>query len=233
MIFKDYIKDYDYWGHCDLDLIWGNLEKTFIDNKIYLFDKFFTLGHLSLYKNTPEVNIRILEKGGKFDYSEIYSTNEVLRADEMWGIIPIYLNNGYPFFKKKLFSDITIMRKRYTLACNSYEKGEKLVNYKHQVLFWKEGSIYRAGINGKNIVIDEFSYIHFQQRDNYSVSFDEHNVKSFFITSKGFVPFEFPLTRTIVKKYGGYRGAILEWWEINRWRILGWIRERIEIYLKR
>ena len=26
-IFEEDIQDYDYWGHCDTDMIWGNIEK--------------------------------------------------------------------------------------------------------------------------------------------------------------------------------------------------------------
>lgn len=24
-IFADYLKGYDFWGHCDIDLLWGNI----------------------------------------------------------------------------------------------------------------------------------------------------------------------------------------------------------------
>ena len=27
-LFRDYIKDYDFWGHCDVDLVFGNIRDT-------------------------------------------------------------------------------------------------------------------------------------------------------------------------------------------------------------
>lgn len=57
LIFEDYLKDYDYWGYGDIDLIYGDLE-PFIINKIK--DGFDVLsnrkeilsGSLSFFKNT-------------------------------------------------------------------------------------------------------------------------------------------------------------------------------------
>lgn len=53
-ILEDYLSDYDYWGHCDVDLIFGDLRRFFSEYKINKYDRFLHLGHLSLYKNTPE-----------------------------------------------------------------------------------------------------------------------------------------------------------------------------------
>ena len=32
-IFEDYLEAYDFWGHCDLDIIWGDIRK-FIPEKV-------------------------------------------------------------------------------------------------------------------------------------------------------------------------------------------------------
>lgn len=34
-IFQDEIKDFDYWGYCDVDLIWGNL-RHFITDEVLM-----------------------------------------------------------------------------------------------------------------------------------------------------------------------------------------------------
>ena len=48
VIFQDYIKSYKYWGHCDLDLIFGDI-RFFLGKYNYSeYDKFLNLGHLSL-----------------------------------------------------------------------------------------------------------------------------------------------------------------------------------------
>jgi len=27
LIFEDYVAGYDFWGHCDLDVVWGDIRK--------------------------------------------------------------------------------------------------------------------------------------------------------------------------------------------------------------
>lgn len=38
-IFKDYAEKYDFWGHCDFDMIFGNLRKFFNEDKLEKYDK--------------------------------------------------------------------------------------------------------------------------------------------------------------------------------------------------
>lgn len=70
----------DYWGHCDIDVVWGNLSKFFPDDLIAQYDKFLWLGHLTLYKNT-EQNNRIF-KEAKFKNVD-YKT--IIRSRYNWG----------------------------------------------------------------------------------------------------------------------------------------------------
>ena len=58
LIFEDYLASYDYWGHCDLDLIFGDLRGFFDRYHLEQYDKFLPLGHLSLFRNTRECNER-------------------------------------------------------------------------------------------------------------------------------------------------------------------------------
>lgn len=61
LIFADYIKDADWWGHCNWDVVYGRLEKYLPDevlNEIDIFgnDPNAINGVFSVYKNTPVVN---------------------------------------------------------------------------------------------------------------------------------------------------------------------------------
>ena len=65
-IFKDYVGKYDYWGHCDFDLIFGDLQSFFDQYQLYDYDRFLTRGHLAMYKNTKEIDKEIdLFTGGE------------------------------------------------------------------------------------------------------------------------------------------------------------------------
>ena len=100
-IFSDLIKDYDFWGYCDLDLLWGNIRKFLPDGEIIKYDKVGHLGHLALYQNAQEVNtIFMAEIEGRHRYKEVFSCEGSCVFDEWgeWSINRILLH-----LKKKLW----------------------------------------------------------------------------------------------------------------------------------
>ncbi len=60
VIFEDYVKSYDFWGHCDLDVIWGDIRQFITDDILNEYEiisarKGIMCGHFSLYRNKPEI----------------------------------------------------------------------------------------------------------------------------------------------------------------------------------
>ena len=49
VILEEYFSGYDYWGHSDLDVIYGDLTYFFKKFNLERYDKFLPLGHLCLY----------------------------------------------------------------------------------------------------------------------------------------------------------------------------------------
>lgn len=82
-IFEEYIYDYDYWGHCDNDIIFGDMSK-FLNHLLEQdFDKLFAAGHLTLYKNTPENNRCFMNNlNGEKSYKTVYQSDEIFAFDE-------------------------------------------------------------------------------------------------------------------------------------------------------
>lgn len=57
VIFEDYLKSYDFWGHCDLDVLWGKISNFITNDILENFDVITTLethlaGHFILYRNS-------------------------------------------------------------------------------------------------------------------------------------------------------------------------------------
>ena len=50
-VFSDYVKGYDFWGYCDIDLIFGDIRKFLTDKVLASAEKCYVLGHFSIYKN--------------------------------------------------------------------------------------------------------------------------------------------------------------------------------------
>jgi hypothetical protein len=61
IVFNDYLNDFDFWGHCDVDIIWGDIRKYTTEKILHKYDIFSTRkgtisGHFSLFRNTLSIN---------------------------------------------------------------------------------------------------------------------------------------------------------------------------------
>jgi hypothetical protein len=61
LLFEDYLRDYEYWGHCDFDMIFGDLDTFLNGNKFNEFDVFcvqemYASGPFQIFRNTDRVN---------------------------------------------------------------------------------------------------------------------------------------------------------------------------------
>src|SRR5699024_8951933 len=71
-VFQDYLTDYDWWGHCDLDQVFGDLGTFITDERLNTVDKIYSIGHLTLYRNTEANNqIFMSEIEGRAWYKEV------------------------------------------------------------------------------------------------------------------------------------------------------------------
>lgn len=113
-IFENYIKDYYFWGHCDIDTIMGNLKHFLTDEIFNMYDKIFCLGHMTLYKNTFENNRLFMSKyNGVYLYKNVLSSPEIHWFDEAWkyvNINDIFKEHKKRIYKKDLSMGIAIMR---------------------------------------------------------------------------------------------------------------------------
>ena len=60
-IFNEYVKEYDFWGFCDMDIIWGDIRAFITDEVLENYDiissrKEAISGHFNLFRNTLEIN---------------------------------------------------------------------------------------------------------------------------------------------------------------------------------
>jgi hypothetical protein len=60
-IFKDYLRGFDYWGHADIDVLYGDIRKSLTECRFWEADLFTArqehlVGHFTLYRNCDHVN---------------------------------------------------------------------------------------------------------------------------------------------------------------------------------
>lgn len=203
LIFEDDLKKYEYWGECDFDLIWGDLN-SFLEKYDYKkYDKFLSLGHLSLYRNNPQNNKVFMLSGDykKGGYKKVLRSEKNCVFDEENGISSIYINNNLPFFRKRIFADITPLYKRFTLSPFSSWKDSYSKNYKYQIFYYENKKIYRDFFSKGKLYSEEFMYIHFRSRGNFTLREDVLNGVSFYITNEGFILKKGKTTVDIINKY--------------------------------
>lgn len=160
-VYAEYIGEYDFWGHCDLDILWGDIRKFLTEDIFQRYDKIGFLGHSTLYRNSSEVNMRWrCLNGGGITYREAFQSSENMFFDER-AMNEIYEANGWKIYKKQIFADLTDYR--YNFFLTNVAQEDKVKN-KRQIFSWGKGKLKRYYIMGKNIDCDEFMYIHFLKR---------------------------------------------------------------------
>lgn len=219
VIFADYVSDYEYWGHFDIDLIMGDLYSFLIKYNYETYDRFMHLGHFSFYRNCERVNEYYKLPGSLVgDYKTVFSTAKSFAFDEMLGMGSIYASNKLPVFNQKIYADISCHHKRFRLSDLCCVEG-KVSNYKYQVFYWKEGKTYRSYLKNGKIFDEEFAYIHFQKRPNFNVSFDSKSTDAFFIGVNGFTKKDIEVSKAAINIINPYPGFFVEFLESQKYNM--------------
>jgi hypothetical protein len=84
LLFEDYLNDFDFWGHCDIDIIWGDIRKYVTEDILDTCDVFSTRkrmisGHFSLFKNVRDINGLFLQSP---EFASVARQTECLGFDE-------------------------------------------------------------------------------------------------------------------------------------------------------
>ncbi len=158
-MFADYLKDYDFWGYCDMDLIWGDI-RAFVTEKILMEnERIFTRGHCSLFLNEPRVNsyYRTLPDNGHLNCKKVYQSDESWCFDE-WaghcggGISVIFQEHGIKTYDEPVMADIKV-------GYGSFYVNRRPEWGKVKFLY-DDGKLFACGKQGQ----EEILYCHFQKR---------------------------------------------------------------------
>ena len=145
VLFAEHLEHCDFWGHCDMDVIWGDLRRylpdsLLDDHDIVSFRKGFTAGHLTLWRNETGTN-RLFES--------VRGYRDVLRASPYCG------------FDEALIS--TCLKTRMANGASSPR-----VYWPRQQVYWFSGQDSAAGWSWRNgRMFDahgrEHVYLHLQE----------------------------------------------------------------------
>ncbi|MEQ9298871.1 MAG: hypothetical protein RIF33_09920 [Cyclobacteriaceae bacterium] len=130
-IFEEYIGDRTFWGHCDMDVIWGDMNSflkgiDYMSYDIISSRQYAVSGHFTLYRNTSELN---------FFYKQVPNYKKAFSDSNYQGF-----DEGY--FSFHLFQEI----QNKNLNANAYwEKRNCIDRGELQRLpigwYWRQGEI--------------------------------------------------------------------------------------------
>lgn len=212
LAFQEELKDFDFWGYCDIDLIFGNVSKFLTDEILSRYDKIFDFGHFMLFRNTDAMRNLFRQRGANFPYTEVFQHNEGFAFDEMFGMNKIAKENGIRSFQKKYCKDIAYAM--YGMV--SYEK-----KVREEIYYKDVDAVYGAVLNDNNILKKEYMYIHFQKKV-ISPNFKNNEIpKSYYISVNHCVERGAGMEPTTyeILEYTDYNSDISKERLIFQWRI--------------
>ncbi len=179
VIFEQELEDYEYWGHCDLDQVFGDLRILMDRKDLRNYDKIGRSGHLTLYRNGSEMNGLYRQAGALYGWETVFTSPANYAFDERTGICRIAREQGTRYLNiVDLRADIRVRTHR--LEINAAR------NYSKQVFYWEKGHLYRAYMEDDTLRTEEFIYIHFQKKQ--LADFCQTLPDSVYIGRKGFFP---------------------------------------------
>lgn len=164
-IFEDYLKEYDFWGYCDFDMLFGDVRKFLTDELLEKNDRIYFLGHLCLYRNIPSVTLLFKSMPDQYDYKLICKDKRINIFDEIGGMYQICKAERINTYYNIDYADISKFNKRLKLEIHKLGTNNlNLANYKKQLFVWDSGQLYFYYIENEEIKSKELIYIHFSGR---------------------------------------------------------------------
>lgn len=172
-VFHEELKHYDYWGYCDCDLIFGNIRSFVTDEILEKYDKIFSRGHLTIYRNINEVNSFYKTVQYPF-YKDVFSSSKSFAFDEWGGVSAAWSDTGKLYYDNLVMDDIRVGFKKFRITKeisgfgspyhNNINESKKFKRMKDIFYVYDKGKLYRRWMVCGNSQEEEVLYVHFQKR---------------------------------------------------------------------
>lgn len=202
-LFADYLKEYDFWGHVDLDVIYGKLDNFVTDDLLDSYDKIFTKGHFSLYRNCEEMNkLFMSEINGRLLFKEVMQATDNRNFDEDWNGRPnvndIYRSHGMRVYEnidnERKVADIRAKSHAFRVVYQNRSDHKDVIEpIKNSLFTHYKGKLIRYEMTEGKFLEDEFLYIHLPKRNMKMIDGVE-KCSDFTIIPDAFIPLNEPVT---------------------------------------
>ncbi len=205
-IFQNYIENYDYWGYTDIDLIYGDLSKFYIDYIIKSYDKIGSLGHLTLFKNSKYINELFKSRiNGAYSYKHAFSSDPYMGFDEWHGKIgninKIFENQNLRILKNNYGLNFSSKHFNFkeTGNFNTHSRKYDVRETNGIIATCEKNRIYKYEVVNNQIERTEYPYIHFHKR---KINFPQWAINSdYLIVPNKIIPLDKNITPGLIKFY--------------------------------
>lgn len=215
-IFQEELTEYDYWGYCDIDLIFGDIRGFITEDILNTYEKIGFQGHSTIYLNTSHVNKRYRYcLNGKSLYKEYFTMkgegNNYFDED---AINKIYEKLKIPYFSEITFANINPMYWNFQLT---HQDSEGIIKNKNRIFTWDRGKLYSLSVVNGYQIKDEYMYVHFLRRPMAcEVNFTDEVDKLLIIPNKILPCKDVNITSEEIRKYS--RNKQIKYWIYLVWR---------------
>lgn len=178
-IFKEYVNEYDFYGYCDIDVIFGDI-RGFLNNiDLDKYYKVYNHGHFTLIKNDgyiPNLLLNAPRYDDIWDCHEVYSRGDgIFYFDEWNGICPL-LNRlqTKQYINFEDIANLDFFRYSFYPLYSSLSDKRLLFQFNHGKIF---------GIT-EDFLTKEFLYVHLQKR---IMTNNVTNKNNFYIIPNSFI----------------------------------------------
>lgn len=176
-VFSEYIKNYDFWGFGDIDLVYGDIRQFLTEDILINHDKVLIHGPFCLMRNEMQNNnVFRKEINGKLKHKEAYSNLKYTGFDEYGeeAFNSICIQSGLKIYSNNLcFADINSWKKHFALTfvrkvCSKKEieiLEDEISEVNNSSIFvFNKGKLIRKYIRFGKLNEREYMYVHFQKR---------------------------------------------------------------------
>jgi hypothetical protein len=179
-IFREELAGYDFWGHSDLDVIFGRI-RDHMPREAFEADKILFQGNFALYRNTPQAAAWFRHEIPGISYRSALTNPVATHFDEWAGIYYILEELGVRCWQQDTIFDIRFSRYR-TRAESSPGLPRRYA--------WEAGEVCEYRVAGGEVERRTALLIHLQKRTMREPAADVLDADRYWIDANRFSPQE-------------------------------------------
>jgi hypothetical protein len=176
-VFAEELAGYDFWGHSDLDVIFGRVREH-LPPEAFEADKVLIQGNFALYRNTADAAGWFRHEIDGISYREVLSTPAARHFDEMAGMQHILRDLGVRCWEQDVIFDLSFRRYR--------TRAEHPAGRDPRRYAWEQGEVCEYRLQGADIVRRTALLVHLQKRTMRAPAGDVLAADRYWISANGF-----------------------------------------------